>query len=979
MRAPQNLDIQKSKVLQQRPEPLHAVYTGDKPDRTLLQANRYTGKSTVITNYVQVKKNPRLVYMYQIVVADVEVAESSDGRTRAIKARGERKRIFKALCEAQGSPLYGREDYATDYETVWTISPLFPLEQPDFVYTMLQYQKQSGRTMSVPSVRISYVALLNFQSGSVDLFGPVTDGRDPHMLTRALNGMMTRSITTPSAQSQIGLFEVGANKFFMEGVAARMTGLAIHRGYFSSIRPGEKSVLLNVNVTHATFLQPMNVADFIYELGEDRNALQDYGDPTSLLTGRAVRICYDRPITDPAVDPNREENRKKQVAGVGVGAHLQQFEASGRMWTVKEWFETHGITLQYPEMVCINVGLRSRGRELWIPCELLELEPGQPFGRQLSSNHMQVMANTALKHPAVNQAAIVQEGLPLLGVGRPAISRVLYEQLQLETGTQLLEIPAQILPPPTLVYQNIRTNALVYKTAQNASWNVSEERFFDPKMIARPPLNIVDFRQRFAPGAGPDDVGLRYLQACVKHGMAVAGFVPDKNRDVRFSRAAVPPFAKGPGYYRRVREIFVDLMEKMERPRFILVILDKADPHFYGSIKRVCETELGIKIICCTGDKLRNPQASLYSNLVLKHNIKQGGTNWTVVDGSSKRRAFEAIERDTIVLGADVIHPGGNTPSVAAIVGSLDKNFAVFAGSIRLQPALKEIITRPNMAAMVKERLVAWSKRNDGRWPSRLLYYRDGVGEDQFCNVNDEEVSQITAAFNELTKASPSKPLSITAIVVGKRHNTRFFAPNDSMTYPDRAGPAASTVDVSRGKSLIRTGARTVEQWPQARNGNVLPGLLVDSVITFPQPNPHHLRDFFLQSHAALKGTAKSAHYIIIRHDAATFGVDVRGLQQLTHAFCYSYARATKGVSYCSPAYYADRLCDRGFRYLRSWLDERPDGRSWSMTPQEQRGGKVGVELFRMRVRDAIAGDLSWSKGRGNPWTEEFDEIAFWL
>ena len=39
-----------------------------------------------------------------------------------------------------------------------------------------------------------------------------------------------------------------------------------------------------------------------------------------------------------------------------------------------------------------------------------------------------------------------------------------------------------------------------------------------------------------------------------------------------------------------------------------------------------------------------------------------------------------------------------------------------------------------------------------------------------------------------------------------------------------------------------------------------------------------------------------------------------------THELCYTYIRATLGVSYASPAYYADRLCDRGRAYIRDFI-----------------------------------------------------------
>lgn len=39
-----------------------------------------------------------------------------------------------------------------------------------------------------------------------------------------------------------------------------------------------------------------------------------------------------------------------------------------------------------------------------------------------------------------------------------------------------------------------------------------------------------------------------------------------------------------------------------------------------------------------------------------------------------------------------------------------------------------------------------------------------------------------------------------------------------------------------------------------------------------------------------------------------------------THELCHTYVRAPVSVSYASPAYYADRLCERGRCYLRNFL-----------------------------------------------------------
>jgi hypothetical protein len=77
------------------------------------------------------------------------------------------------------------------------------------------------------------------------------------------------------------------------------------------------------------------------------------------------------------------------------------------------------------------------------------------------------------------------------------------------------------------------------------------------------------------------------------------------------------------------------------------------------------------------------------------------------------------------------------------------------------------------------------------------------------------------------------------------------------------------------------------------------------------------LFNFYLLAHQGLQGTAKPAHYVVIKDDIK-FGADQ--LQALTHNLCYTFARATRSVSLCPPAYYADLLCERGRTYLQAVL-----------------------------------------------------------
>lgn len=92
--------------------------------------------------------------------------------------------------------------------------------------------------------------------------------------------------------------------------------------------------------------------------------------------------------------------------------------------------------------------------------------------------------------------------------------------------------------------------------------------------------------------------------------------------------------------------------------------------------------------------------------------------------------------------------------------------------------------------------------------------------------MKEHELPQIRLAFEEAAKAAGMTTVprfNLTAFVVGKRHHVKLFpTPTDAMP----------------------------------KNRNCKPGTLVDNTITSP-----YYRDFYLQSHNSIKGTAKSAHY----------------------------------------------------------------------------------------------------------------------
>ncbi|KAL7312476.1 hypothetical protein PS15m_008231 [Mucor circinelloides] len=304
-------------------------------------------------------------------------------------------------------------------------------------------------------------------------------------------------------------------------------------------------------------------------------------------------------------------------------------------------------------------------------------------------------------------------------------------------------------------------------------------------------------------------------------------------------------------------------------PQLIMCIVPNVNSQIYGEIKRITDTVIGIPSQVIKSNNVLRPNKQYCANVTLKLNVKMGGVNYSL---NNNDIPF-ITKKPTIILGADVNHPAPgaeNSPSIAAITASMDPQATKFISAISYQSGKTEIIQ--DMAGMVKKMLIAFYKQNKQK-PSQILFYRDGVSEGQFQAVLDEEVAAVRAACESLEKTY--KP-TLTFVVVQKRHHARFFP---------------------------------IQREDSDKNGNCLPGTVVDTNIVHPFEF-----DFYLQSHTAIKGTARSAKYIVL-HDDNKFSADA--LQELTYRLCYVYGRSSCAVSVVPAAYYADIVAGRGRLHCR--------------------------------------------------------------
>ncbi|KAL8921824.1 MAG: hypothetical protein Q9208_005581 [Pyrenodesmia sp. 3 TL-2023] len=246
-------------------------------------------------------------------------------------------------------------------------------------------------------------------------------------------------------------------------------------------------------------------------------------------------------------------------------------------------------------------------------------------------------------------------------------------------------------------------------------------------------------------------------------------------------------------------------------------------------------------------------------------------------------------------VGIDVTHSDPESalgsPSVASMVACTDGTLAQWPAELRIQQGRSRKrgggleMTTLNLKDMLQAHLMRWAITHNGNRPNNIIIFRDGIGNGQYQASLEGELPQLRAACNYITPAGQAPRL--TFIVCAKRHQTRLVK-------PDKKNPK--------------------------KVSNPSGGTYVDRSITDPR-----LWDFYLQTHEAIHGTAKPAHYIvrhddIIRQEARERQPPVNPanlLAGIIHAMCYLFQRSTGAVSICPAVYYADLACTRARCYLR--------------------------------------------------------------
>ncbi|KAI5793057.1 Piwi domain-containing protein [Geopyxis carbonaria] len=808
-----------------------------------------------------------------------------------VKNKRKRRRLFDILETHPGFSEYAKKT-ASDYgKMIVSMIPLNPkagagsdgLKIDRLEITVIYTERDDAPVIEEDRNKYKFIIqrVANVHPQDLDEYvaGNIPD-YNPDQAIQALNIILAKF---PSRSGT--MVAVGKKKFFVLSDDAGLqyplgAGLIALKGFYTSVRPSVGNMLCNLNVCTTAFYKEGSLARIIREflgIGHGGYHPKMHGKLKSYLRHLRVTICYlenskgekkPRGRTITAVSHETPNRMKFEIDDPNRGTKTTK--------TVEQYFfEKHKIRLQDPDLPAINIAGPGAPNPVWIPAEMATVTKGQAFMGKLPDEQTAQMINFACKQPKENAEVIEKVGLPRLGLKGQNND---LNPFKMSVSNEMMVVPARVLPAPEVYYNKTSF------TPTDASWNLFKRRFV--KAASMPLWSYVVIQEPGRPINMQEVITIlrNFKQNCGQCGMNVADPV------TKFSDGMSPVVVTLPDFNKRDP----DALEKAMRPAFkklmdmkipvAYVFLPSADKGVYAAVKYCGDTKAGIHTVCSQWSKVSKEkgQPQYLANEALKFNMKLGGWNHML---GTKQLGPLGVGR-TMIVGCDVTHPSPGslkgTPSIAGVVASIDDNFIQYPASLRLQNSRQEMIEE--LESMMLERLQLYATRNKGALPERIIMYRDGVSEGQFQHVLDQELPKLRAACSKVPMKQPYRP-KISIIIVGKRHHTRF--------YP------------------------TSEDAMDRKTGNPQPGTVVDRGVTAVYDF-----DFYLQAHAGIKGTARPAHYYVI-HDSNGFKAD--GLQQVTHNLCYLFSRATKSVSICPPAYYADLACERGRCYIYGLLNASDD------------------------------------------------------
>ena len=674
---------------------------------------------------------------------------------------------------------------------------------------------------------------------------------------------------TPSQQyTQIkkSFFQRGEQRFDLGG------GVEAFKGVFASLRPClndryQKSLTVNVDVANGTFWR---------EQALGRAITMAFNCTPQQFSAR-----YKDSMRDWKHSPMRKDLRRFRRVGVSAthvkpptkwtiddfvekDVHTAKFtDKDNKEWSLYAYFQAKYNKQLMTGVPVVRVTKKIRGKDVYLPIDVLIIDPNQRYNNKLSDTQTSAMIKFAVTVPAERWKAVMH-GVELLNWSNDRY----HQHYGLKVDSKPATVEGRLLPPPVSTFgAKSKQPTVKPQDLLQGRWRLDDRQFALPN-TDRPirAWGLCVIQGRGAPALPEAEKFVQqFIQIYKSHGGI---FQPHPQHGLK-------PWM-GPGNLadggEMVNKAWTATGNRYQaRPTIMFFVVTDRNVEIYRRIKKSMDIRFGVVSQVLQAKHVVTCSAQYISNVCMKVNAKLGGATNVARSTIIPKLNPKAASTATMVVGADVSHPApgagsGEAASFAAITVSNDASFTRYWAEVQTNGHRVEMVTTTNIQDHFGRMAKNWMQRlGRGQPPERIIYIRDGVSEGQYAAVLNEEVRDMKNVFAQL--GCKTAPL-FCVIIAGKRHHIRFF--------PQQGD----------------------------RNKNPLPGTLIEAGCTHP-----HEFDFYLCSHVAIKGTARPIHYQCILNEGGAW--QAAEIQQFLFEHSYQYIRSTTPVSLHPAVYYAHLAADR--------------------------------------------------------------------
>ncbi|XP_031281738.1 protein argonaute 5-like isoform X1 [Pistacia vera] len=511
-------------------------------------------------------------------------------------------------------------------------------------------------------------------------------------------------------------------------------GVDYWKGYFQSLRPTQMGLSLNIDTSAQSFYEPILVTDFLAKYFNYRELSSPLSDQDHIKLKKALKGVK-------VLLTHTEDAKSYKITGISVLPINQlMFTLHGkrRKMSVVQYFrEKYKIGLKYTFLPALQAG--NDANPIYLPMEISRIVEEQRCTRRLNERQVTALLKATCQRPFDRENSI-KEIVRKNNYNGDQFAK----EFGIQVGAELAQVDARVLPPPMLNYHESSQEA--WFTPALGQWNMINKKMVNGGRVKFwTCVNFSTLLNRDLPFQFCEEL----VNMCIRKGME---FNPNP---------VIPIHSASPNQIEKaLRNIHGHSTAEIARSwqqgkqlQLLIIILPDATGS-YGTIKRICETELGIISQCCQPSQASRLSKQYFENLALKINVKVGGRN-TVLNDAIRRRIPHVTDRPTIIIGVDVNHPEpckDSSPSIAAVVASMDwPKVTKYRASVSAQTHREEIIQDLYSSVqdpkwglvhggMIRELLIAF-RRSTGHKPHRIIFYRGGVSEGQFSQVLLYEMS----------------------------------------------------------------------------------------------------------------------------------------------------------------------------------------------------------------------------------------------